>query len=188
MYQTAGPWDAEKAYGTGWRQHPPCLTRTELPRFIRSYYQLWSLMELDPGEWQSRLEAVSLKQLILSYEMSNLTQTIGSETGYHYGPYDIDNQSQHPAGFRRSDKRSKLSRRIRKHMENTYRHIHHEGFDDPWVLAKEEGYLFFVVLWDHWQPPFKDLVCCRQFGHSSSARSFDKLGVWDDSSDEDRLP
>jgi len=73
-------------------------------------------------------------------------------------------------------------------MENTYRHIHNEEFDDPWVLAKEDGYLFFVVLWDHWHSPSEDLVCRRRFENSSRARSFDRPRVWDDSSDEDNLP
>lgn len=98
-------------------------------------------MGLDPGEWQSRFEVVSLKQLNLLCEMSDLTQTIGSETGYHYGPYSMNNQSQHPADSHGSDKRLKLSRRIQKDMENTYRRIHNEESDHPWVLANEEGYL-----------------------------------------------
>jgi hypothetical protein len=144
-------------------------------------------MELDPAVWQSRLEAVSLKQIILLYEMSNLRHNIGSEVGHHYGPHDIDTQSQRPTSFRRSDKRIELSRRIRKYMENTYRRIHSEDFGDPWVLAKEDGYLSFLVLWDHWQPPFEDLVCRRQFEVSRCARSFDGPGVWDDSSDEETL-
>jgi hypothetical protein len=146
-------------------------------------------MEVDPAGWQARLEAVSLKQLILLYEMSNLRQSIGSEEGHPCGPnLDIDIQSQHPASFRRSDKRIELSRRIRKHMENTYQRIYNEDFDDPWGLAKEDGYLFFVVLWDHWQSPFEDLVRRRGFELSSRARSFDGPVVWDDSSDEDNLP
>ncbi len=57
-------------------------------------------MELDPADWQSRLEAVSLKQLILLNEMSNLTQSIGPEEGHPYGPnLDIDTDSQHPLAF-----------------------------------------------------------------------------------------
>ncbi len=67
-------------------------------------------MEMNPAEWQSRLEAVSLKQLILLYEMSKLTQSIGSEEGHPCGPnLDIDIQSQHPASFRRTDERQSLT-------------------------------------------------------------------------------
>jgi len=85
-----------------------------------------------PAEWQSRLEAVSLKQLILLYEMFNLIQSIGSEEGHSNNPnLDSNTQSQHWANFLRSDTRVELSRRTRKHMENTYRCIHNEDFDDP---------------------------------------------------------
>lgn len=145
-------------------------------------------MELDTAGWHSRLETMSLKQLILLYEMSNLTQSIGPEEGHSDSPnVDTDITSPHPASFRRSDRRIELSRRIKKHMEHTYRRIHDEDFDDPWVLAKEDGYLFFIVMWDHWQSPFEDLVCRRRFENSSCAGSFDGPGVWDDSSDEDSL-
>lgn len=121
-------------------------------------------MEVDPAEWQSRLEAVSLKQLILLYEMSNLIQSIGSVEGQPNDPnLELNTQSHHWASFRRSDTRVELGQRIRKHMENTYRRIHNEEFEDPWALAKEDGFLMFVVLWDHWQPPFEDLVYRRPF-------------------------
>lgn len=145
-------------------------------------------MELSIDEWHSRLEAASLKQLILLYEMSNLTQSIGPGEGHLDCPdLDVDPKSQHPASFRRSNKRIELSRKIKKHMEHTYLRIHGEDFDDPWVLAKEDGYLFFVVMWDHWQQPFEDLVCCRRFEDSSCARSFDVPGGGNDSSDEDSV-
>jgi len=139
------------------------------------------MMELDTAEWHSRLEAASLKQLILLYELSKLTQSIGPGEGHQ------DPESQHPARFHRSDKRRELSRKIGEHMGHTYRRIHNKKFDDPWVHAKEDGYLFFVVMWDHWQKPFEALVCRRPFEDPSCARSFDGPGVWDDSSDEDSL-
>lgn len=150
IFSPAGPWDAEKCYGA--QRHPPYLTRTERPRFIRSYYQLWSLMKLDTAKWRSRLEAASLKQLMLLYEMSNLTQSIEPGEGRS------DPELQHHTSFRRSDKRIELSREIRKHMDDRYRCIHDQELDDPWVLAKSDGYLNFIVMWDHWQQPFKDLI------------------------------
>ncbi len=72
-------------------------------------------------------------------------------------------------------------------MENTYRRYHNEDFDDPWGLAKEDGYLFFVVLWDHWQSPFEDLVCRRGFELLCRARSLGPR-LWDHNSDEDSQP
>ena len=127
-------------------------------------------MKLDTTEWHSRLEAASLKQLILLYEMSNLTQSIEPGEG-HSNP-----KLQHHTSFRPSNKRMELSRKTNKHIEHRYRHIYDQGFNGPWVLAKSDGYLDFVVMWDHWQRP-NDIP--------TFARSYDGHGVWEDSSDED---
>ncbi len=136
-------------------------------------------MKLDTAEWRSRLEAASLKQLMLLYETSNLMQSIEPGEGHS------DPELQHHTSFRRSDKRIELSRKISKHMDHRYRCIHNQDFDDPWVLAKSDGYLDFVVMWDHWQRPFEDLVCRRPIEILTCARSYDGPGVWEDSSDED---
>lgn len=136
-------------------------------------------MKLDTAEWHLRLEAASLKQLMLLYETSKLTQSIEPGEG-HPNP-----ELRHHTSFRRSDKRIELSRKIREHMEHRYRRIHDQDFDDPWVLAKSDGHLWFVVMWDHWQQPFEDLVCRRPIETSPCARSYDGPGVWEDSSDED---
>lgn len=147
------------------------------------------MMDLDPAEWESRFEAVTLKQLILLCEVSGLRQSIGPEEEHPCGlDLDIDAQSPHPARFHQPDKRIELSQRIEKHIEDRYRHIHNENFDGPWPLAKYDGYLGFIVLWDHWQSPFKDLVFCRHpFENPSRASSFNRPRMWDDSSDEDGL-
>lgn len=143
-------------------------------------------MRLDAAEWQSRLEAMTSKQVVLLYEMSRLTQSVGLEEAHPENTtLDADPKSQHPTSFRRSDKRQALSRRTKEHMEHTYRRIHNEDFDEPWVNAKEDGYLWFVVMWDHWQTPFEDLMCRRLGQTSRSARSFEGPGIWDDSSDEE---
>lgn len=45
-------------------------------------------------------------------------------------------------------------------------------------FSKDEDFLHFIVIWDHWQPSLKQIVC-------SARPSFEKQYLWDDSSDED---
>lgn len=67
----------EEYYGPGARQHPPNLTQTERPRFIRSYYQLWGMLKINEAEWQTRLESMKLKEHCHLYEMSQLPGSFG---------------------------------------------------------------------------------------------------------------
>ena len=187
--KTAQGFRVEDIYGPGARKHPPHLTRTERPRFIRSYYQLWGLMKSDPAEWQSRLEPMTLKQLYHLSEMCALTQSIGREEVIP-APY-FPNAAPGSAlaiNSRRSAERHALSFKVSKHLQIVYRRLHHrDAVDDPWVHAKREGYLWFVVLWDHWQPGLRELVYNRPDAESMVGSSGGDEVLWDDSTDEYEL-
>ena len=74
IYLKADPYSAQELqayYDVRAGGHPPTLTRTERPRFILSYYTLWSLMKLDAPEWESRLEYLTSQQLYYLHEMTN---------------------------------------------------------------------------------------------------------------------
>lgn len=184
-----GGFDGEKIYGPlgdRRRWHPPTLTRTERPRFIRSYYQLWGMMKLGPAQWQSRLDSMTLKRLFELHEMTKLWQSIGREEVRpaprcpnpkpNYVP-DIDKG--------RSKERVALEQGIWQHIEHIYRPIHNAEPDAPWVYDLEEGAFGFVVIWDHWQPCLKELVLSLRPVDPCTRPEFAKQYLWDDTSDEE---
>ena len=61
-------------YGSEALRHPPYLTKTERPRFIRAYYQLWGFMIIPQTVWQARIESMRLKELYHLCDISKLTQ------------------------------------------------------------------------------------------------------------------
>ena len=167
----------EQFYGLGSSKHPPYLTRTERPRFIRSYYRLWGMMRLDAAEWQMRLDAMTLKQLYHLYEMSRLTQSIGGEEVI---PAQDDSMSAIKMG--RSEKRIDLERSTWKHIERIFQDVYGDNAIDVWGRAAFEGFMWFLIIWDHWQPELNIVVCGQP---TSPGPSFEKENLWDDSSDDE---
>lgn len=169
---------AEEYYGPGIYGHPPYLTRTERRRFIRSYYQLWGLLELDNlQQRQSRLHSVSLKQLLYLCEMSWLPNGMGPGE-------DVDSQRRPAIYQERVQARQELSKWILEHTESTYRRIHGQDMGLIWVNAMDEGYGDFLLMWDHWQKSLKEVVCGRRTREPPYKREM-YLELWEDSPDED---
>ena len=178
--------ELEGYYGAGAHRHPPSLTWSERPRFIRSYYQLWGMMKLDPTEWQSRLEPMTMKQLYQLYEMSTLTQSIGREEVVPAPRFpDADPNSIHAINKGRSQERVALSEKIWQRIEHTYQRIYHRDAELVWVHTLYEGAWGFIVMWDHWQSSLKEVVCGRRSIDPSPRPSFEKQYLWNDSSDEE---
>ena len=188
-YKGGGGIGGKKFYGPKGarpRYHPSTLTRTERPRFIRSYYQLWGMLKLKPAQWQSRLESMTLKRLFELHEMTKIWQSIGREEVRpaprwpnpkpNYVP-DIDKG--------RSKERVTLEKKIWQHIENTYRSIHNAEPDAPWAYTLEEGVDGFVVIWDHWQPELKDIVLGQRPVEMYTRPDFVRQYLWDDTSDEE---
>ncbi len=136
-------------------------------------------MKVDATEWQPRLEAMTLKQIYHLYEMSRLTQSIGGEEiipPLRHPCHDPD--SLHAINSNKSEKRKALERKIMDHLERRYMEVYNEGAEDPWIYANDEGFLWFIIMWDHWQRDFKSIVCRQRKPNCAKER------LWDDSSDE----
>ncbi|KAL8792514.1 MAG: hypothetical protein Q9195_004884 [Heterodermia aff. obscurata] len=174
----------EGHYGPGARRHPPYLTRTERPRFIRSYYRLWALLIIDdPVECQSRLQSMSLKQLLYLCAISWLPEGMGPGEETIESPVSPGVT----VGFepaQRYQGRRALSDLVVEQTESTYRRIHGRGMGTSWVIAMNSGYDVFSVMWDHWQSILLDFVCSRPSEEPPYDREF-HMELWEDDSEEE---
>ena len=171
---------------TGLRKRHIPLTRTERPRFIRSYYQLWGMMKLrSPAERQLRLDSLTLKQLYRLHETSKIPGSIGREEDVGPPPTSpiTDHRSIHQ--MRPSLERRALRDMIWKHIEDIYPSTH----DDNEPPETETDGLYFgfgtyTVMWDHYQKILKEIVCCYRRKEPPFLLYHD-WEQWDDSSDEE---
>ncbi|MCJ1296583.1 hypothetical protein MMC34_008149 [Xylographa carneopallida] len=152
----------EGFYGPNVLKHPPTLTRTERTRFICSYYALWSLMRIDRSEWESRIQAMTSQELYYLREMAKLTQSIGQEEIVPPPMFPLEPpDSIHSINSGQSEKRIGLERRIGEQIQHNSWRFFERDAQDCSNNAKHEGFLWFVVLWDHFQPAVEDLVTHR---------------------------
>ncbi|KAL1967196.1 hypothetical protein VTN77DRAFT_3487 [Rasamsonia byssochlamydoides] len=150
--------------------HPPCLTPTERPRFIGSYYQLWGLMRLDPASRRQRLDSMTLKQLYRVYEMALLQQTIGDETI--------------PAAAQQERERGDLAGEIWNHIQCTYQRIHKREASFVGIYGLEEGFSVHYILFDHAQELVKEVVCGKLAG-APKPNPVPEESVWTPPSDDE---
>lgn len=151
--------EPEETYGPGARKHPPTLTRTERARFIRSYYSVWSLMRVDPSEWDSRLQGMTSQELYYLGEMVELTQGIGMRE--IVPPPKLPLQppdSLHSITHSQPQKRFDLAQRIWQQIQRiSWRFFKVDAICTS-HCALYDGFPPFVVLWDHWQPCLEEVV------------------------------
>ena len=162
---------------SGERGHPPVLTRTERPRFISSYYTIWSMMKLDFSEWESRLEHMTLKQLYFLHEMTNLTQSIGREEA-------IPNWNTTPINCGRSQKRITLGKRAWRQIQDVSERVLNRDALDPQYHAKNKGFRWFVVMWDHYQPRLRDMMVHQWVGAMRLSLDVQKRYLWNEDPEE----
>ena len=177
------PCNPRKYYGDV--KHPPYLTATERPRFARAYYEIWSMMTIDPTDWESRMDTMTLKRLYHLCEMTRLTQSIGNEE--QRSPHAFPNanpKSWLAVNGSRSPKRQQMEKRIWGYIEKKSQSIHGESPDYPWIYAKEDGFMWYVVLWDHWQDLLKSLICGRLTKEPPVRREYD-WSLWNESSEDE---
>lgn len=176
---------SDGTYGPGVHKHPPTLTRTERTRFIRTYYSLWSLMILEPSEWDSRLQTMTSQELYYLHEMTKLTQSIGrDETVPPPSSQREPPDSDHPLDFNRSENRIALERKTWQQIESISLRFFERDAHDTSNFAKHEGFLWFVNIWDHWQPALKDLVCHQSRSPVKPSDAVIQRYLWNDSLDE----
>lgn len=168
-------------YGAGAEEHPSTLTRTERKRFVRTYYSLWGLLRIDPSAWDSRLQAMTSRELYYLHEMTKLTQSIGREETvpqpmYPNAPPGSVNSINHG----RSEKRDALERRVWQQVQhNSLRFFDRDALHAA-VFAKHEGALEFVAIWDHWQPSLKEMVLHESRSTINLSPAVKKEYFWND--------
>ena len=177
--------ELQACYGAGARGHPPTLTRTESHRFISSYYTLWGLMKLDASEWESRLEHMTSKQLYYLHEMTKLTQSIGREEVVPKPLFpDEPPDSVHSINSGQSEKRITLGERVWQQIQDTSQRIFNQDALYPEGYAKHEGFMSFVIMWDHWQPSLKDMVLHQSTSSIRPTLDVKRRYLWNDDPEE----
>ncbi|KAL8648399.1 MAG: hypothetical protein Q9226_006012 [Calogaya cf. arnoldii] len=171
---------AEDYYGPdGVNGHPPHLTRTERLRFIRSYYTLWELLSIDdPIQRQSKLQTMSLKQLLYLCEISWLPDGLGPGEGVASTPEDLDSAPGSNSMIdqrQRIEEREKLSAMILASTKQMYQRIHGCEMELIWVIAMDEGFGDFLVMWDHWRSSLQEVIC----GRRSKEPPYKKEFLWE---------
>ena len=168
-------------YRAGAEEHPSTLTRTERKRFVRTYYSLWGLLRIDPSAWDSRLQAMTFRELYYLHEMTKLTQSIGREETVPQPMYpNVPPEAVNSINHGRSEKRDALERRVWQQVQhNSLRFfdrdaLHAAGF------AKHEGALEFVAIWDHWQPSLKEMVLHESRSTIKLSPAVKKEYFWND--------
>jgi hypothetical protein len=143
----------------------PQLSRPEKRRFIRSYYSLWSLLQLTPDLWETRLSQFSFRNLYYIQELCRLLpQSIGG------GRYAFQ-----------SAERKLLDDVIWEHIKDRHRLVHRKDWSGYWYIFEENEYYPFGRFWDQWQ-----LFLCWTIWttHRPQGLDADKLQLWE-ASDED---
>ncbi|KAF2650989.1 hypothetical protein K491DRAFT_720256 [Lophiostoma macrostomum CBS 122681] len=160
------------------------LTPTELSRFVRTYYLVWTLLRTPVDKLLAHLERMTLKQCHLVDEMLLLPQYIGDRSqkmiiscGEGYVP-------ENSWGQPRSESREQLGmvlyahiKRIEDGRENPYAYWH----DDDHNL----GYRNFNFIWDHYKPDFKATCVARCPSKLDTDIEYETRGLWEDSEDEE---
>lgn len=162
-------------------RRPKYLTPTERHRFTRTYYQLWGMMRLDPSQWQTTLDSLTLKAAYLLRELCCLNSNIGSEeegsTSIRTGCWPYPS----------SRKRAELKHFIDAHIDRFQAGRGEGSVEWPWVYWRDCGIWDFVVIWDHWQETQKWICTGRKEGENvgSVDEEFEKRVLWDDSENEE---
>ena len=168
-------------YGAGAEEHPLTLTRTERERFIHTYYSLWGLLRIDTSAWDSRLQAMTSRELYYLHEMTKLTQSIGREETvpppiYPNATSDSVNSTNHG----RSEKRDAVERRVWQQIQHNSLLFFDRDALHAAVFAKHEGALEFVAIWDHWQPSLKEMVLHESRSTIKLSSAVKKEHFWND--------
>ena len=138
-------------------------------------------MKLDASEWESRLEHITSKQLYYLHEMTKLTQSIGREEAVPPPLFpDEPPDSVHSINTGRSEKRIALEERVWQQIQDICQRIFNQDALYPDVYAKHEGFMWFVVMWDHWQPSLKDMVLHQSTSRIKPSPDVVKRYLWDD--------
>ena len=127
------------------------------------------------------------QELYYLYEMTLLTQSIGKEevisppTCPYVPPelFPVFNSG-------RSDKRIWLEQKVWLQIQFISLRFFKRDPRNPSVYANHEGFLWYVVLWDHWQPSLKDIVCHESVSSRQPGQAVQEQYLWNDRWDDDK--
>ena len=129
------------------------------------------------------------QQLYYLHEMTKLTQNIGQEEeGYpSYEKSKIYSDPFHLINLGQSDKRIALEHKVWERMQRISQRFFQQDAGAACVYAAHEGFLWFVTVWDHWQPSLKDMVfhLSRSRGRVGPTPEETRRYLWDDDFDKD---
>ncbi|KAF4629368.1 hypothetical protein G7Y89_g8778 [Cudoniella acicularis] len=154
----------EELYGLGEkgpRGHPLKFASTERPLFIRSYYQLLNLLTINPLQWQSRLEQMTLNQLHLLHETTRLTTGLGGDPAAP-PPRFQDEEFGFASGWDsgKLPKHVVVRRAAWEHINLEYKRVHKKEAKPLAAYGMHEGYrCYYIGFWDHWQRVFREIAC-----------------------------
>lgn len=138
-------------------------------------------MKLDASEWESRLEHITSKQLYCLHEMTKLAQSIGREEAVPPPLFpDMPPDSVLNINTRRSVKRFALEERVWQQIQGISQRIFNQDALLRDFYLKHEGFMWFVVMWDHWQPSLKDMVLHQSTSRIKPSPDVVKRYLWDD--------
>jgi hypothetical protein len=138
----------QEIYGGPDGRHPEYLTLTERRRFFRTYYQLWSLLQLQDQDWALAVKKFSAKGLYLMREMAWVPLPIGEDQ-----PSPKVERFPDIVWYGGEGRRGKLGRLleecIQKHVKDTG-----NGSPYPWMgiqidMSGDKGIGGFLLFWDH---------------------------------------
>jgi hypothetical protein len=165
------------------------LTATERRRFIRTYYQLWSLIRQDENQWPSGIASLSIKQVYLVREMCWIPLPVGDDMP----TARMEERFPKFAQYGREGRRARLGAALFKAIE-AYVERKNSWFcdEDPWLIRPEtrsEGYAGFHLLWDHGKPALKQYALGRATGQvvqlPREEAEYERRELWAESSDEE---
>lgn len=144
-------------------------------------------MRSDASTWSLRIEGMTLKRLHYLYEMTKLPQSIGQGEEQVPPPTFSDEppDSVHSINSGTSEKRIALGEKVWARIDDVSQQIFGQDSPHPVIYAKHEGFMDFVVMWDHWHDSLKDLVGHHSISSFRPDPAFEKRYLWDDSSDEE---
>lgn len=116
-------------------------------------------MKLDPSQWESRLKQMTSRRLYYLREMTRLTQSIGREEAVPPPVFpDEPPDSVHSINCGRSEKRARLEKSVWQEIQDNSQRIFGQDALYPDPFAKSDGFMDFIVMWDHWQSSLEDIV------------------------------
>lgn len=158
----------------GAERHPPFLTLTERRRFISSYYEMETLVLLEEPVRRRKIEATTLKRLLMWREMLWVFYTIGGDT------FDTLLETS-------SHKLFEVIGEVDKRVTSITQHFYERDLSNgiAWQVGSPPPFQI-VTYFDFFQSVFKELLLeKRGWGRSVGDLASNRSCLWYDTSDDE---